>query len=118
MSAGFAVLAQAVHEHTAQFSFTFAFVINKLPLWFLVFALFLPRIAMAVAWLQGVLIPFHLVGIIPPLFWLLLPRILVLYLIYVDQGLTLWFLLHLLVGLMVWGGGGHQMTRRRRRGDY
>ena len=62
-------------------------------------------------------IPFHLVGIIPPLFWLLLPRILVLYLIYVDQGLTLWFLLHLLVGLMVWGGGGHQMTRSRRR-DY
>jgi hypothetical protein len=114
MSAGIAVLAQAVQQHTAQFNFTFAFVINKLPLWFLVFALFLPRLAMAVAWFQGILVPFHLNGIVPLLFWLLLPRILVLYLIYVDQGLTLWFLVHLLAGLLVWGGGGHQMTRRRR----
>jgi hypothetical protein len=116
MSAEIAMLAQAV-QRTEQFSFTFAFVLNKLPLWFLVFALFLPRIAMAVAWLQGVLVPFHLYGIIPPLFWLLLPRILVLYLIYVDQGLTLWFLVHLIAGLLVWAGGGHQM-RRRRRQDY
>ncbi|HEX4578126.1 MAG TPA: hypothetical protein VH117_12295 [Edaphobacter sp.] len=114
MSAGIAVLAQAV-QRTEQFSFTFAFVLNKLPLWFLVFALFLPRIALAVAWLQGVLVPFHLIGIIPPLFWLLLPRILVLYLIYVDQGLTLWFLVHLIAGLLVWGGGGHQWSRRRYR---
>jgi hypothetical protein len=116
MSAGLAVLA-GVMQHTADFSVTFAFVVNKLPLWFLVFALFLPRIAMVVAWLQGVLVPFHLNGIIPPLFWLLLPRILVLYLIYVDQGITLWFLVHLLAALLVWGGGGHQMTRRRR-GDW
>ncbi len=84
---------------------------NQLPLWFLVFALFLPRLAMVVAWFQGVLMPFHLQGIIPPLFWLLLPRILVLYLIYVDQGLTLWFLVHLVAALLVWGGGGHHMSR-------
>jgi hypothetical protein len=113
MSAGLAMLTVAM-QHTAQFNLNLAFVINRLPLWFLVFALFLPRIAMAVAWLQGVLIPFHLAGIIPPLFWLLLPRILVLYLIYVDQGLTLWFVVHLVAALLVWGGGGHQMTRRRR----
>ena len=116
MSAGLAVLAEAM-QHTAQFSFNLAFVINRLPLWFLVFALFLPRIALVVAWLQGVLLPFHLVGIIPLLFWVFLPRILVLYLIYVDQGLTLWFLVHLVVALLVWGGGGHQMRRRSRR-DY
>ena len=35
-------------------------VIHILPFWFLVFALFLPRIAMLVAWLQGTLAPFHL----------------------------------------------------------
>jgi len=116
MSAGFAMLAEAV-QHTAQFNFNLAFVVNRLPLWFLVFALFLPRIALVVAWLQGVLLPFHLVGIIPLLFWVFLPRILVLYLIYVDQGLTLWFLVHLVVALLVWGGGGHQMSRRSRR-DY
>jgi hypothetical protein len=117
MSAGMAVLA-GVMQHTAEFSVNFAFVINKLPLWFLVFALFLPRIAMVVAWLQGTLVPFHLVGIIPPLFWLFLPRILVLYLIYVDQGITLWFLVHLLAALLVWGGGGHQWSRRRRVVEY
>src|SRR3981189_2336050 len=77
MTAGLAGLAEAM-QHTAQFSFNLAFVVNRLPLWFLVFALFLPRIAMAVAWSQGVLLPFHLDGIIPPLFWLFLPRILVL----------------------------------------
>ena len=116
MTAGLAIFAEGI-QNTAQFSINLAFVVNRLPLWFLVFALFLPRIAIVVAWLQGVLVPFHLNGIIPPLFWLLLPRILVLYLIYVDQGLTLWFLVHLVVALLVWGGGGHQMRRRTRR-DY
>jgi hypothetical protein len=116
MSAVLAVLAAAM-QHTAQFNLDLAFVVHQLPLWFLVFALFLPRIALTVAWVQGVLVPFHLSGIIPPLFWLFLPRILVLYLIYVDQGLTLWFLVHLVVALLVWGGGGHQMRRRSRR-DY
>jgi hypothetical protein len=116
MSAELALLADSI-QHTAQFSINFSFVLNRLPLWFLVFALFLPRIAMVVAWFQGLLIPYHLNGIIPPLFWLFLPRILVLFLIYVDQGLTLWFLLHLVVAIMVWGGGGHQM-RRRSRSEY
>ena len=113
MSVGLAVLAEMV-QHTAQFNFNLAFVVNRLPLWFLVFALFLPRLAMVVGWFQGVFIPFHLQGIIPPLFWLFLPRILVLYLIYVDQGLTLWFLVHLVAALVVWGSGGHHMNRRRR----
>ena len=54
------------------------------------------------------------VGIIPLLFWLLLPRALVLYLIYLDQGISLWFLLHLVVALMVFGGSGQYHTRRRR----
>jgi hypothetical protein len=114
MSAELTVLASAMQQHSMQLNFNLAFVVNQLPLWFLVFALFLPRLAMAVAWFQGALAPFHLQGIIPPIFWLLLPRILVLYLIYVDQGLTLWFLVHLVAALLVWGGGSHQMSRRRR----
>ncbi len=113
MSLGLAVLTEAI-QHTTQFDFNLGFPVNRLPLWFLVFALFLPRLAMVVAWFQGVLVSFHLQGIIPPLFWLFLPRILVLYLIYVDQGLTLWFVIHLVAALLVWGGGGHQMRRRRR----
>ena len=93
-------------------------VIHALPLWFLVFALFLPRIALLVAWLQTTLVPFHLVGVIPLLFWALLPRVLVLYVIYLDQGLSTWFLIHLLAALLVWGGSGGYHSRRRRRDDY
>ena len=115
MSAGLAILAAV--QHTARFTLDLNLVVHRLPLWFLVFSLLLPRLAMAVAWFQGILIPFHLQGLLPPLAWLLLPRVLVLYLIYVDQGLTLWFVLHLVVAVLVWGGGGHQM-RRRRRADY
>ena len=71
MSDGLAVLAgQAMLQQVAEHSFNLAFVvIHRLPLWFLVFALFLPRIALVVAWFQGVLLPFHLHGRIPLLVW-------------------------------------------------
>lgn len=93
-------------------------VVHSLPLWFLVFSLFLPRVALAVAWLQGALVPFHLHGIVPLLIGILLPRVLILYMIYVDQGLSLWFVIHLIVALLVWGGsGGYRARRGRRRRD-
>jgi hypothetical protein len=93
-------------------------VIHALPLWFLVFALFLPRVALLVAWLQQTLVPFHLVGLIPVVFWALLPRALVLYVIYLDQGFSTWFLIHAVAALLVWGGSGGYHSRRRRRDDY
>ena len=97
----------------------FELVIHTLPLWFLVFSLFLPRVALAIAWLQGVLVPFHLGGIVPLVIAVVLPRVLILYLIYTDQGLSLWFLIHLVAALVVWGGsGGYSARRRRRRDDY
>jgi hypothetical protein len=92
-------------------------IVHTLPLWFLIFSLFLPRIALVIAWAQGNLVPFHLVGILPLLMGVLLPRVLILYLIYLDQGISLWFLIHLVVALMVWGGSGSYHTRRRRRDD-
>ena len=92
-------------------------VVHALPLWFLVFSLFLPRIALLLLWLENALTPFHLHGIIPLLFWAFLPRVLVLFLIYVDQGLSLWFVIHLVVALLVWGGSGGYHARRRQR-DY
>jgi hypothetical protein len=93
-------------------------VIHALPLWFLVFALFLPRIALLVAWLQQTLVPFHLIGLVPVVFWALLPRALVLYVIYLNQGFSTWFLIHAVAALLVWGGSGGYHSRRRRRDDY
>jgi hypothetical protein len=98
-------------------SFQFLLVVHILPLWFLVFALFLPRIALLLLWLDSPLRTFRLHGLVPLLFGIFLPRILVLYLIYLDQGLSLWFLIHLIVALMVWSGSSRYSSRRRRRRD-
>ncbi|HUD22019.1 MAG TPA: hypothetical protein VMQ60_04180 [Acidobacteriaceae bacterium] len=99
-------------------NFQVLMVIHLLPLWFLVFALFLPRVALFLLWLQTPLTPMPLHGIVPLVFAILLPRVLVLYLIYLDQGISLWFIIHLVAALMVWGGSGGYSARRRRRQDY
>ena len=93
-------------------------LVHTLPLWFLIFALFLPRIALLLLWFEGPIAQFHLHGLLPLVVAILLPRILVLYLIYLDQGFTLWFLIHLVAALLTWGGSGGYYSRRRRRSDY
>jgi hypothetical protein len=93
-------------------------VVHVLPIWFLIFALFLPRIALFVLWLETPLTFFHLHGILPLLVAIFLPRLLVLYMIYLDQGISLWFIIHLVAALMVWGGSGGYSARRRRRREY
>src|SRR6202012_4551937 len=92
-------------------------VMHYLPLCFLVFTLFLPRIAMLLLWLQGSTLPFHLNGLLPLIVAVLLPRVLVLYMIYLDQGISLWFIIHLVVALVVWGGSGGYHSRRWRYRD-
>jgi hypothetical protein len=89
-------------------------VTHFLPLWFLVFALFLPRVALFLLWLGPELTPFHLHGAVPLVFAILLPRVLILYLIYLDQGIGLWFIIHLVAALFAWGGSGGYYSRRRR----
>jgi hypothetical protein len=97
-------------------NFSLSFPVHNIPLWFLVLSLFLPRICMAVAWLQHSMTQFipTTVGIIPVIVALLIPRVLILFWIYQDQGLTIWFLLHLLALLIAWGGSSHTVYRRRR----
>src|ERR1035437_10462049 len=89
-------------------------VVHLLPLWFLVFSLFLPRVSLLLLWLETALTPFRLHGVVPLIFAILLPRVLVLYLIYLDQGISLWFAIHLVVAILVWAGSGRYSTRRRR----
>ncbi|HEY8997131.1 MAG TPA: hypothetical protein VIM60_04505 [Edaphobacter sp.] len=105
-------LAMAMWQQVVERGFSLTLVSHLLPFWFLVFALFLPRVALAVAWLQGVLQPFHFTGLVPLVIAILLPRVLVLYMIYQDQGVSLWFLIHLVVALLVWAGSGGTYRRR------
>ncbi len=93
-----------------------AFTVHAIPLWFLVLSLFLPRLCMVVAWLQHSMTTFipATVGLIPVIVALLIPRVLILFWIYLDQGLSLWFLVHLIALLLVWGGSGSYHSRRWR----
>jgi hypothetical protein len=97
-------------------NFSLSFPVHNIPLWFLVLSLFLPRICMIVAWLQHSMTQFipATVGIIPVIVALLIPRVLILFWIYQDQGITIWFLLHLIALLIAWSGGGRTVYRRRR----
>ena len=97
-------------------NFNLSFPQHDIPLWFMVLSLFLPRICMVIAWLghsMGHFIPATL-NIIPVIVALLIPRVLILYWIYQDQGISIWFLIHLIGLLVAWGGGGHRVYRRRR----
>jgi hypothetical protein len=88
--------------------------LHSLPLWFLVFSLFLPRLTLVVYWLQEDVTPLHITGWLPLFVAVVLPRALILYLIYLDQGISLWFGLHLVVALAVWAGSGSYHTRKQR----
>ncbi len=102
---------------------------HTLPLWFLVLSLFLPRICLIVAWVQNNVALVHQpsfaggssftllnmrIPILGFILMLLIPRVLILIMIYQDQGISLWFLIHVLGILLAWGGGGRHIARRRR----
>jgi hypothetical protein len=97
-------------------NFSLTFPQHNIPLWFMVLSLFLPRICMAIAWLQHSMTQFipPTLTIIPVIVALLIPRVLILFWIYQDQGITIWFLIHLIGLLLAWGGGSHRVYRRRR----
>ena len=91
-------------------------VTHTLPLWFLVLSLFLPRICIVIAWLQHAM-PTYIpatVNLIQIIVAILVPRILILFWIYQDQGIGLWFLIHAIALVFAWGGGGTRVVRRRR----
>ena len=46
--------------------------------------------------------------------WLLVPRILILFWIYQDQGITIWFQLHAIALIIASGGGSRRVITRRR----
>ena len=98
---------------------TLNFATHSIPLWFLVLSLFLPRICILVAWVEHSMVHYipAVVGVIPVIVALLIPRLLILYWIYQDQGIGLWFLIHAIALLLALCGGGRRMSRGRRYRD-
>ena len=91
-------------------------VTHTLPLWFLVFSLFLPRICIVVAWLQHSVVTYNpaTVNLFEIIAAVLIPRILILFWIYQDQGIGLWFLIHAVALVFGGGRGGSRGVMRRR----
>lgn len=96
--------------------FSLTFPVHTIPLWFLVLSLFLPRICIVVAWFQHSMTPFipPSVNLIEIIVAILVPRILILFWIYQDQGITIWFLLHVIALIIAYGGGSRRVITRRR----
>ena len=76
---------------------------HDIAVWFLVLSLFVPRIALLIAYFSGAIPP----NDIP--FWgdffmaVFLPRVLILIYIIMNLGFGAWAIVHLIVLLMVWG---------------
>lgn len=96
-----------MHSITIHFDFP---VSAALPFWFLAISLFVPRIAMVVMYLQHQYSYITLPGIVLAA---LIPRLLILIWIFTAQGISGWFLLHLLVALLAFGGTSDRIRRRR-----
>lgn len=96
--------------------FSLTLPVHGIPVWFLVLSLFLPRICIVVAWFQHNMPQFipPQVNLLQIIVAVLIPRILILFWIYTDQGVTIWFLLHAIALVISWGGGGTRVISRRR----
>jgi hypothetical protein len=82
---------------------------DQLPLWFLVLALFLPRVSLIIAYTLNNLQPYHLNGWMPPLLTIVIPRALILILIFQDRGFSPWLLVHALAMATVGVAAGKRM---------
>jgi hypothetical protein len=78
--------------------------VDQLPLWFLILALFLPRVTLIAGYCLNDLRAFYLEGFIPPALTIFLPRVLIIMLIYQDRGLSPWLIAHGVVMAAVYFG--------------
>lgn len=80
---------------------------HDLATWFLFVSLFFPRLTLLFAYFTAQL-PYagpHLDGLIEFFFGLFIPRILILFMIYLSMGFCGWFLMHLLFAVLAYLGG-------------
>jgi hypothetical protein len=77
--------------------------VEQLPLWFLLLSLLLPRVSLLVGYfIADVRVITDLDGWVAPTLGVLVPRALVLILIFVDRGMSPWLLIHGLVMAFVY----------------
>jgi hypothetical protein len=89
--------ASLVHFHA---------IMNQLPLWFLVLALFLPRVSLVIAYFANDLSAFNLIAWVPGMMAVIIPRGLMLILIFQDRGMSAWLLVHAIAMAVVYAGAG------------
>ena len=75
---------------------------EQLPLWFLLLSLALPRVSLLIAYVTNHLEAYNLHGWVPPGLAILVPRALILILIFMDRGFSLWLLVHAIVMVFVY----------------
>ena len=88
---------------------------ESLPLWFLILALFLPRVSLIIGYFTDLLLPFNLHGWVPPTLAVLVPRVLVLIMIFQDRGFSPWLVVHGIVMVGVCSAAGSGGSNRRSR---
>jgi hypothetical protein len=84
---------------------------RSLPLWFLLLSLILPRISLVIAYFQHELDAFSLSGWIPPTLAVLIPRALVLILIFQDRGFGGWLMIHAIAMVCTYLSAGSSKKR-------
>ena len=79
---------------------------EHLPLWFLLLSLVVPRICLVAAYFLHDLVAYHLNGWVPPMLGVIVPRALVLIVIFQDRGMSAWLLIHAVVMACVYLSAG------------
>ena len=82
---------------------------EQLPLWFLLLSLALPRISLLIGYfIADISIITNVHGWIAPALGVLVPRALVLILIFQDRGMSPWLLVHAIAMVAVYAAAGSQ----------
>ena len=82
--------------------------------WILVVTLFLPRIALAIAYFSHQIPSNNIPFIGDVLLYVFLPRLLMIIYIYDNMGYqNPWFWIHIVVAIIVWTKGSHETYKRK-----
>ena len=86
---------------------------GHLSIWLLVAGLFVPRLALAIAWIMAAYPPNALSDLLNFVLWLFVPRFLIAFYIYTDTGPNnLWFWAYIITGIMGMVGESGVVHRR------